>query len=194
MTFPFFAGLSYKDRRREAHTQAEQKRRDAIKKGYDYLQVKVTLPRNENPESLYPSPLLSFLQDLVPACGSSASGSSGGGVGAGAHEEALAVAKISKALVLQKTIDYIQVGGKRVECIFIDCGVIVVPRLCHVTSSCASRLFTKYSEQCFFFKLANPATKAEAGGRTRSVEERGYRIGDHAQELRAARQIPHDEK
>ena len=30
--------LSYKERRREAHTQAEQKRRDAIKKGYDYLQ------------------------------------------------------------------------------------------------------------------------------------------------------------
>ena len=29
---------SYRDRRREAHTQAEQKRRDAIKKGYDYLQ------------------------------------------------------------------------------------------------------------------------------------------------------------
>ena len=31
-------GQSYRDRRREAHTQAEQKRRDAIKKGYDYLQ------------------------------------------------------------------------------------------------------------------------------------------------------------
>lgn len=31
--------LSYKERRREAHTQAEQKRRDAIKKGYEYLQV-----------------------------------------------------------------------------------------------------------------------------------------------------------
>ncbi|CAB1341731.1 unnamed protein product, partial [Coregonus sp. 'balchen'] len=29
---------SYKDRRRQAHTQAEQKRRDAIKKGYDDLQ------------------------------------------------------------------------------------------------------------------------------------------------------------
>ena len=32
---------SYKDRRREAHTQAEQKRRDAIKKGYDELQMLV---------------------------------------------------------------------------------------------------------------------------------------------------------
>lgn len=32
------ASLSYKERRREAHTQAEQKRRDAIKKGYDNLQ------------------------------------------------------------------------------------------------------------------------------------------------------------
>merc|ERR1719510_1581491 len=29
---------SYKERRREAHTAAEQKRRDAIKKGYDSLQ------------------------------------------------------------------------------------------------------------------------------------------------------------
>ncbi|KAI5637439.1 helix-loop-helix DNA-binding domain-containing protein [Phthorimaea operculella] len=32
------AALSFKERRREAHTQAEQKRRDAIKKGYDSLQ------------------------------------------------------------------------------------------------------------------------------------------------------------
>ena len=32
------SSMSYKERRREAHTQAEQKRRDAIKKGYDYLQ------------------------------------------------------------------------------------------------------------------------------------------------------------
>ena len=32
------SALSYKERRREAHTQAEQKRRDAIKKGYEYLQ------------------------------------------------------------------------------------------------------------------------------------------------------------
>lgn len=32
------SSLSYKERRREAHTQAEQKRRDAIKRGYDMLQ------------------------------------------------------------------------------------------------------------------------------------------------------------
>jgi MAX-like protein X len=32
------ATISYKDRRREAHTQAEQKRRDAIKRGYEELQ------------------------------------------------------------------------------------------------------------------------------------------------------------
>lgn len=32
------SSLSLKERRREAHTQAEQKRRDAIKKGYDSLQ------------------------------------------------------------------------------------------------------------------------------------------------------------
>jgi len=59
----------YKERRREAHTQAEQKRRDAIKKGYDCL------------------------QDLVPTC--QQTDSSG--------------YKLSKATVLQKSIDYIQV-------------------------------------------------------------------------------------
>ncbi|XP_063926198.1 max-like protein X [Zophobas morio] len=32
------SSMSYKERRREAHTQAEQKRRDAIKKGFDTLQ------------------------------------------------------------------------------------------------------------------------------------------------------------
>lgn len=60
---------NYKERRREAHTQAEQKRRDAIKKGYDCL------------------------QDLVPTC--QQTDSSG--------------YKLSKATVLQKSIDYIQV-------------------------------------------------------------------------------------
>ncbi|XP_055903797.1 max-like protein X [Eupeodes corollae] len=61
------ATLSYKERRREAHTQAEQKRRDAIKKGYDSL------------------------QELVPTC--QPNDSSG--------------YKLSKALILQKSIDYI---------------------------------------------------------------------------------------
>jgi len=60
--------ISYKERRREAHTAAEQKRRDAIKKGYDSL------------------------QGLVPSC--QQNDSSG-------H-------KVSKAIVLQKSIDYIQ--------------------------------------------------------------------------------------
>lgn len=58
---------SYKERRREAHTQAEQKRRDAIKKGYDTL------------------------QEMVPTClQTDASGY-----------------KLSKASVLQKSIDYV---------------------------------------------------------------------------------------
>lgn len=40
--------MSYKERRREAHTQAEQKRRDAIKRGYDTLQDLVpTCQQNE---------------------------------------------------------------------------------------------------------------------------------------------------
>ncbi|XP_064643924.1 max-like protein X isoform X2 [Lineus longissimus] len=61
--------LSYKERRREAHTHAEQKRRDAIKKGYDDLQT------------------------LVPTF---------------QKDDGLSNAKISKATVLQKSIDYIQ--------------------------------------------------------------------------------------
>lgn len=65
--------LNYKERRREAHTQAEQKRRDAIKKGYDSL------------------------QELVPTC--QQSDSSG--------------YKLSKATVLQKSIDYIQFLGQQ---------------------------------------------------------------------------------
>lgn len=59
--------MSYKERRREAHTQAEQKRRDAIKKGYDSLHV------------------------LVPTC----------------SENETAGYKLSKASVLQKSIDFI---------------------------------------------------------------------------------------
>lgn len=63
------ATLSYKDRRREAHTAAEQKRRDAIKKGYDEL------------------------QSIVPTC---------------SQNEGLGATKLSKATVLQRSIDYIQ--------------------------------------------------------------------------------------
>jgi len=60
---------SYKERRREAHTQAEQKRRDAIKKGYGSL------------------------QDLVPTC---------------QQQDPISGYKLSKATVLQRSIDYIQ--------------------------------------------------------------------------------------
>lgn len=61
------ASLNYKERRREAHTQAEQKRRDAIKKGYDTL------------------------QELVPRC----------------QQNDASGYKLSKAIILQKSIDYI---------------------------------------------------------------------------------------
>ncbi|XP_041087319.1 max-like protein X isoform X4 [Polyodon spathula] len=61
---------SYKDRRRQAHSQAEQKRRNAIKKGYDDLQA------------------------IVPTCQQ--------------QDCSVGSQKISKATVLQKTIDYIQ--------------------------------------------------------------------------------------
>merc|ERR1712109_34742 len=65
------SAMSYKERRREAHTQAEQKRRDSIKKGYEYL------------------------QDLVPSINEDTSPSASN-------------AKASKAVVLQKAIEYIQ--------------------------------------------------------------------------------------
>ncbi len=80
------SALSYKERRREAHTQAEQKRRDAIKKGYEYL------------------------QDLVPTVAAAAGGGDdSGSPGGGSSGASPAVnAKASKAVVLQKAIDYIQ--------------------------------------------------------------------------------------
>lgn len=61
--------LNYKERRREAHTQAEQKRRDAIKKGYEDLQY------------------------LVPSC---------------QQQDSVSSYKLSKATILQRSIDYIQ--------------------------------------------------------------------------------------
>jgi len=74
---------SYKERRREAHTQAEQKRRDAIKRGYDYL------------------------QDLIPPAGDGEAAGGGGGAAAGGAAGG-AGQKVSKAAVLQRSIDYIQ--------------------------------------------------------------------------------------
>lgn len=63
------AGSNYKERRREAHTMAEQKRRDAIKRGY------------------------SDLQTIVPAC---------------RQQDTVSSYKLSKAAILQRSIEYIQ--------------------------------------------------------------------------------------
>ena len=63
------SAITYKERRREAHTQAEQKRRDAIKKGYEDL------------------------QHLVPKC---------------QQQDSVSSYKLSKASILQRSIDYIQ--------------------------------------------------------------------------------------
>jgi MAX-like protein X len=63
------SAVSYRERRREAHTQAEQKRRDAIKKGYEDL------------------------QHLVPKC---------------QQQDSVSSYKLSKASILQRSIDYIQ--------------------------------------------------------------------------------------
>lgn len=61
--------FGYKERRREAHTQAEQKRRDAIKKGYEDLQY------------------------MVPTC---------------QQQDSISSYKLSKATILQRSIEYIQ--------------------------------------------------------------------------------------
>ncbi|CAG0912302.1 unnamed protein product, partial [Notodromas monacha] len=61
--------ITFKERKREAHTQAEQKRRDSIKRGYDNL------------------------QEIVPTC---------------AQLDSVSGYKLSKAIVLQRSIDYIQ--------------------------------------------------------------------------------------
>ena len=63
------SAVSYRERRREAHTQAEQKRRDAIKRGYEDL------------------------QHLVPKC---------------QQQDSVSSYKLSKASILQRSIDYIQ--------------------------------------------------------------------------------------
>jgi len=90
---------SYRERRREAHTQAEQKRRDAIKRGYDYLQELVPVTGGENVEA---------------ATGESGEGGAGAGGSAndtpnspGDDMPGGANGKISKAAVLQRSIDYI---------------------------------------------------------------------------------------
>jgi len=61
--------MTYKDRRREAHTHAEQKRRDAIKKGYDELQAVVpNLQQSElisGPQKLSKATILSKTIDYV---------------------------------------------------------------------------------------------------------------------------------
>ncbi|KAH9640485.1 hypothetical protein HF086_018151 [Spodoptera exigua] len=49
------SALSFKERRREAHTQAEQKRRDAIKKGYDSLQELVPTCQQTDASGYKPS-------------------------------------------------------------------------------------------------------------------------------------------
>ncbi|MBN3296460.1 MLX protein, partial [Amia calva] len=72
---------SYKDRRRQAHTQAEQKRRDAIK---DVCCALVVVQKGYDD-----------LQSIVPTCQQQT-------------DFPIGSQKMSKATVLQKTIDYIQ--------------------------------------------------------------------------------------
>jgi MAX-like protein X len=63
------SAFGYKERRREAHTAAEQKRRDAIKRGYEDL------------------------QHMVPTC---------------QQQDSISSYKLSKATILQRSIEYIQ--------------------------------------------------------------------------------------
>ncbi|XP_070535429.1 max-like protein X [Ptychodera flava] len=64
----------YRDKRRSAHTAAEQKRRDAIKKGYEDL------------------------QNIVPTC---------------QQADTVGSQKLSKAAILQRSIDYIKFLGQQ---------------------------------------------------------------------------------
>ncbi|TSK28048.1 Max-like protein X [Bagarius yarrelli] len=69
---------SYKDRRRQAHTQAEQKRRDAIKKGYDDLQSIVPTCQQQSEfamaaqkiskATVLQKSLLSVFEDKIKTC------------------------------------------------------------------------------------------------------------------------------
>ncbi|XP_062031589.1 max-like protein X isoform X3 [Lepus europaeus] len=77
---------SYKDRRRRAHTQAEQKRRDAIKVTG---QARASASEGDAIKRGYDD-----LQTIVPTCQQ--------------QDFSIGSQKLSKAIVLQKTIDYIQ--------------------------------------------------------------------------------------
>lgn len=66
--------LNYKEKRRINHTLAEQRRRDAIKNGYEHL------------------------QRLVPTC---------------QQQDSVSSYKLSKATILQRSIDYIEVLSKQ---------------------------------------------------------------------------------
>jgi len=59
------SALSYKERRREAHTQAEQKRRDAIKRGYEDLQTLVPKCQQQDSVSSYKLSKASILQRSI---------------------------------------------------------------------------------------------------------------------------------
>lgn len=58
-------GNNYKERRREAHTQAEQKRRDAIKKGYEDLQLLVPNCSQQDTISSYKLSKAAILQRSI---------------------------------------------------------------------------------------------------------------------------------
>lgn len=84
---------TYRERRREAHTQAEQKRRDAIKKGYDHL------------------------LELLPT-GSLGGEEGGGGSSNPASPDDIpggSNGKVSKATILQKSIDCILENQQKKE-------------------------------------------------------------------------------
>ena len=57
--------FGYKERRREAHTQAEQKRRDAIKRGYEDLQQMVPTCQQQDSISSYKLSTATILQRSI---------------------------------------------------------------------------------------------------------------------------------
>ena len=96
------SSLSYRERRREAHTAAEQKRRDAIKKGYDTLQSLVPTCQQTDASShkeyffiaLFYQFYSYYLCPIGPCCTM--------------NTLRLYCVQVSKAVVLQKSIDYLQ--------------------------------------------------------------------------------------
>ena len=131
---------SYRERRREAHTAAEQKRRDAIKKGYDTLQELVPTCTQVSSCFISESVCLAMI-DLITfiSLQTDASG----------H-------KVSKAVVLQKSIDFIQHLSKQKKSQEND----LTSLRKEVNSICDHDFLSKHNCRLLHFKSCVPITSS----------------------------------